>query len=170
MKGCNMKCRVCDSENLEMVLDLGMQPWGNNFLYKEQVGKEPYYPLRVMFCKDCHTAQLDYTVKKEIMFGNHTYLSGITKSLSDHFKTVAEELDKQFFSKQSEKSVLDIGLIKEVLAEIYLAILCQRKIVHIKSCYLEHLTCTFTVTSGNQWCMYIHEISLLEEFMNCIST
>lgn len=109
MKGCNMKCRVCDSENLEMVLDLGMQPWGNNFLYKEQVGKEPYYPLRVMFCKDCHTAQLDYTVKKEIMFGNHTYLSGITKSLSDHFKTVAEELDKQFFSKQSEKSVLDIG-------------------------------------------------------------
>lgn len=104
-----MKCRVCDSENLEMVLDLGMQPWGNNFLYKEQVGKEPYYPLRVMFCKDCHTAQLDYTVKKEIMFGNHTYLSGITKSLSDHFKTVAEELDKQFFSKQSEKSVLDIG-------------------------------------------------------------
>ena len=58
MKGCNMKCRVCDSENLEMVLDLGMQPWGNNFLYKEQVGKEPYYPLRVMFCKDCHTCLL----------------------------------------------------------------------------------------------------------------
>lgn len=27
-----MKCRVCDSEDLELVIDLGMQPWGNNFL------------------------------------------------------------------------------------------------------------------------------------------
>ena len=35
-----MKCRVCDSEDLELVIDLGMQPWGNNFLKKEEIGKE----------------------------------------------------------------------------------------------------------------------------------
>ena len=103
------KCRVCDSANLQLAVDLGFQPWCNNFLKKEEVGQEPFYPLRVVFCMDCRTPQLDYTVPKEIMFGEHTYLSGITKTLSDHFKSVAEEVDNRFFKDTPGKSVLDIG-------------------------------------------------------------
>lgn len=104
-----MICRVCDSNDLELAIDLGLQPWCNHFLKKEEVGREPFYPLRVVFCHNCRTAQLDYTVKKEVMFGNHTYLSGITRSLSEHFRNVAEEVDSRFFSREGRKSVLDIG-------------------------------------------------------------
>ena len=104
-----MECRVCDSQNLEPVIDLGEQPWCNHFLRLDEVGKEPFYPLRVLYCHDCATAQLDYTVKKEIMFGDHTYLSGVTKSLSKHFEEVAQEIDQQFGSRWGHKSVLDIG-------------------------------------------------------------
>lgn len=104
-----MKCRVCDSTTLELVINLGDQPWCNNFLKEEEIGKEPYYPLRVLFCHSCKTSQLDFTVKKEIMFGNHTYLSGTTKALSEHFKNVATEVDKLFFNGIENKSVLDIG-------------------------------------------------------------
>jgi len=104
-----MICRVCDSTNLEPVVDLGSQPWCNNFLKKEQIGKEPFYPLRVLFCHDCRTSQLDFTVKKEIMFGDHTYLSGVTKSLSEHFRNVAVQVDRNFFKDVKRKSVLDIG-------------------------------------------------------------
>jgi 2-polyprenyl-3-methyl-5-hydroxy-6-metoxy-1,4-benzoquinol methylase len=104
-----MKCRVCDSTNLELAVNLGEQPWCNHFLQPEEIGREPFYPLRVLYCHDCSTAQLDYTVKKEIMFGDHTYLSGVTKSLSAHFKTVAQELDISFFQDSESKSVLDIG-------------------------------------------------------------
>ena len=104
-----MICRVCDSTNLEPVIDLGRQPWCNNFLKKEEIGKEPFYPLRVLYCLDCHTSQLDFTVKKEIMFGDHTYLSGVTKSLSEHFRNVAAEVDRRFFQAAISKSVLDIG-------------------------------------------------------------
>lgn len=104
-----MVCRVCDSTHLEMVIDLGEQPWCNHFLKKEEVGKEPFYPLRVLFCHDCHTSQLDFTVKKEIMFGDHTYLSGTTKSLSEHFRNIANEVDTKFFAHAKQKSVLDIG-------------------------------------------------------------
>ncbi len=39
------ECRVCDSRRLEPAIDLGSQPWCNNFPAKDQVGKEPYYPL-----------------------------------------------------------------------------------------------------------------------------
>ena len=95
-----MQCRVCDSTRLDLAIDLGEQPWCNHFLKPEEVGKEPYYPLRVLYCQDCSTVQLDYTVKKEIMFGDHTYLSGVTKSLSAHFEKVAKEVDQRFFVNQ----------------------------------------------------------------------
>ncbi len=104
-----MNCRVCDSIRLEPIIDLGKQPWCNHFLKKEEVGKEPHYPLQVVYCHDCKTAQLNHTVKKEVMFGDHTYLSGITRSLSEHFKTVSEEVDNRFFQGVTIKSALDIG-------------------------------------------------------------
>ncbi len=104
-----MICRVCDSRELDLVVDLGSQPWCNNFLKKEEIGKEPFYPLRVVYCHGCHTSQLDFTVKKEVMFGDHTYLSGITKSLSEHFQNVARDVDGRFFEGRKDKSILDIG-------------------------------------------------------------
>lgn len=104
-----MICRVCDAADLEPVIDLGQQPWCNHFLKPEEAGKEPFYPLRVVFCRECRAAQLDYTVAKEVMFGDHTYLSGITKSLSEHFRNVAREVDADFFHGVPGRSVLDIG-------------------------------------------------------------
>jgi len=104
-----MICRVCDSNRLELVLDLGMHPWCNHFLKAEEVGAEPVYPLRLLYCHDCATTQLDFTVKKEVMFGDHTYLSGVTRSLSEHFRNVAEEVDHRRADCQGAKSVLDIG-------------------------------------------------------------
>jgi SAM-dependent methyltransferase len=104
-----MICRVCDGEKLQLVVDLGNQPWCNHFLSKDELGKEDFYPLRVVYCDDCSTAQLDYTVKKEIMFADHTYLSGVTKSLSNHFKGIADEVQHRFNPKGGAKSILDIG-------------------------------------------------------------
>ncbi len=104
-----MKCRVCDGLNLALVLDLGVQPWGNHFLKPEEVGHEPRYPLRVMFCETCGTAQLDYTVPKEVMFTDHTYVSGTTATLRQHFAETARYVDETFFRTQRQKSVLDIG-------------------------------------------------------------
>lgn len=104
-----MICRVCDSSLLVPAVDLGHHPWANNFLRIEQVGSEARYPLRVVFCESCQTAQLDHTVPKETMFSNHTYLSGTTRTLRDHFHAVAHAVNEKFFRSRIEKSVLDIG-------------------------------------------------------------
>lgn len=104
-----MICRVCDSSDLELVLDLGQQPWCNHFLKKDQIGREPFYPLRLVFCPRCTTTQLDYTVRKEIMFGDHTYLSGVTRSLSDHFREVAREVHHRVGYGLKRPAVMDIG-------------------------------------------------------------
>jgi SAM-dependent methyltransferase len=104
-----MNCRICDKTDLWLAVDFGMQPWCNHFLRREEIGLEPFYPLRLVFCHNCRTAQLDYTVPKEVMFSDHTYLSGVTNSLSNHFKRVAQEVDDVFFKDVRQKSVLDIG-------------------------------------------------------------
>jgi SAM-dependent methyltransferase len=104
-----MECRVCDSSHLELAIDLGLHPWCNGFLTPDQIGREAFYPLRVVYCTDCATAQLDYTVDKQVMFADHTYLSGTTRSLSNHYREVANEVDALFFKDLAVKTALDIG-------------------------------------------------------------
>tara|TARA_Y100000992_G_scaffold302625_1_gene277764 strand:- start:2503 stop:3702 length:1200 start_codon:yes stop_codon:yes gene_type:complete len=104
-----MKCRVCDSTDLIPIIDLGYQPWGNDFLEKKDIGKENSYPLQVVFCKKCTCSQLNFTVPKEIMFSSHTYLSGMTSTLNNHFKKLAQKINSKFFSNIENPSILDIG-------------------------------------------------------------
>ena len=102
-------CRVCGGVRLDIAIDLGRQPWANDFLPPDRAGTEPYYPLRVLHCADCEAAQLDYTVRKEVLFGDHTYLSGVTRTLREHFEATARIVDSRFFADTPAKSVLDIG-------------------------------------------------------------
>lgn len=104
-----MFCRICDGSEFSIAVDLGSQPWGNHFLRAEEVGFEPVYPLRVVYCHRCSAAQLDYTVQKEVMFGNHTYVSGTTRTLKEHFDKIARRVNARFFKQQKRKAVLDIG-------------------------------------------------------------
>jgi len=104
-----MECRVCGKTDFNLVIDLKDQPLGNIFLSKEEVGAEPLYPLRLIYCNHCQTSQLDYTVKKEVVYTDHTYLSGTTGMLKDHFKKIAKNVDARFFKDAQSKSVLDIG-------------------------------------------------------------
>lgn len=104
-----MICRICDYPELANAVDLGRHPWANHFLRREDIGREPFYPLRVVHCPRCKCAQLDYTVPKEVMFVQHTYVSGTTATLRNHFLETARQVDGQFFSHTRSKSVLDIG-------------------------------------------------------------
>ena len=103
-----MKCRSCSSSKINLILDLGNQPWCNDFLKEEQLGNEQRYPLRLCYCEECELLQLDHTVPKETMFADHCYLSGVTQTLVDHFYEVAVENIKQFDIHPTDL-VVDIG-------------------------------------------------------------
>ena len=77
-----MQCRVCDSGDLEVAVDLGRQPWANHFLRPEEAGTEPFYPLRVVHCQGCQTAQLDYTVPKDSGHTRPLVRSSLTRGVS----------------------------------------------------------------------------------------
>ena len=51
--------------------------------------------------------QIDYTVAKEKMFVEHSYMSGTTKSLKCHFETVGKSIIEKF--DMTGGRILDIG-------------------------------------------------------------
>ena len=57
---------------------------------------------------------------------------------------------------------------KEILRIIHMTFLILRHIFRVQCRHTEHLTGSFTVTSGNQWRMHINKIPFLEKFMDCI--
>lgn len=102
-------CRVCAGERLELVLDLGDQPHCNSLLDEAALARpEPRYPLRLFFCRDCTTVQIDHTVPKETMFGEYLYVSGTTATLREHFRDSAERLTERLELEPGDL-VVDIG-------------------------------------------------------------
>jgi len=102
------QCRSCKSDRLISVLDLGKQPWCNDLVTADNCNKVKTYPLHLIYCMECRLLQLNYTVPKEVMFKEHDYLSGTTKTLRDHFYKIAKENKKQF-NLVSSDLVVDIG-------------------------------------------------------------
>ncbi len=101
-------CRNCASDDLELVLDLGLQPWGNDFVSVSRATDIPKYPLQLLVCKQCWMAQVGHTVPKETMFIDHGYMTGTTRSIKAHFKQVADEIIAQTQFRSGDY-VLDIG-------------------------------------------------------------
>ena len=102
------KCRSCNNKTFKSILNLGMHPWCGDFINKRALGKEKFYPLHLVFCKNCELLQLDYTVPKEKMFSQHSYLSSTTKTLKNFFLKLAHHNKKQFNIKKNDL-ILDIG-------------------------------------------------------------
>jgi SAM-dependent methyltransferase len=99
------QCLICQKTNrFQKVIDFGFTPWSNNFIKKKKRVKE--YPLTLIKCQNCLSVQLNYFVKKEIMFLKHDYVTGVNSELKTHFKKIA----KNFLLKKTKSSnVLDIG-------------------------------------------------------------
>ncbi len=109
-----MICRICSSPQLIEFLDLEHQPWCNHFLREEELGSEPYYPLKLLFCQNCSAVQINYTVPKEIMFGEHPYVS-------DKRIVREEDTEKNIgnLKPKPEDLILDIGGNDGTLLEYY---------------------------------------------------
>jgi len=103
-------CRMCKSENIESFLDLGTTPLADGFLTEIQLQKpEPKYPLNVCMCNNCGLAQLSYVVPPELMYdSNYPYESSTTKTGSEHFFKMAQQITQRFNLKE-HSLVVDIG-------------------------------------------------------------
>jgi SAM-dependent methyltransferase len=103
------KCRLCDSNRLELVVPLSPTPVAEKYVTKDELDQPtPSYPLDLHMCLECGHVQLLEVVDPEFLFDNYTYKSSNTKPLIQHFGEVAEATLSRY--QVAPKSlVVDIG-------------------------------------------------------------
>lgn len=80
------ECRISGSKQIEVVLDLGLQPLANGLLQDENQ-EEEFFPLRIGFCQESSLVQLMETVPKETLFRNYFWVSGTAAGTREYAKT-----------------------------------------------------------------------------------
>ena len=105
-----MKCRFCNTELAQLVVDLGTSPISNAFLEEASLDKkEPFYPLRVYVCHECFLVQLDdNTQPPEEFFSKYLYFSSYSTTWLKHAKDLADEIIEKFDCDQNT-NVIEIA-------------------------------------------------------------
>ena len=88
-------CRICGSQGLFPVVDLGRQPLANSLLVPGSP-PAPTYPLAVVGCPACTVVQLSGTVDPRAMFDDYLYLSSYSTSMVEAMRRLAVETTRRY--------------------------------------------------------------------------
>ena len=104
------KCQICNSNKLNLILDLGHQPLCDTLLTKEMLYQpETTYPLRMFWCEECSLAQLDYCVDGNVVFHpDYPYRTGVTKELVEYLNSMSNSLISKYNLKHNNL-IVDLG-------------------------------------------------------------
>lgn len=88
----SISCRLCDSNRLLSVLDLGATPPCEKFLTADELDlPEPTFPLHLRLCQDCLLLQIPTLITPEDTFTEYAYFSSSSASWVQHAKTFVDE-------------------------------------------------------------------------------
>lgn len=102
-------CRICNSDNLQEVFNLGDQVIASRFPKQDEVDP-PKVPLVLVKCGgECGLLQLKHNVDVNEMY-RHTYgyRSGINETMRNQLKTIVDEF-KKYITFDNGDTVVDIG-------------------------------------------------------------
>ena len=85
------RCRVCASQAIEPLLDLGRQPLANS-LRRDPSETLPVFPLEICRCQACGTIQLTETVTPEILFTKYVWVTGTSEGARSYSKVFCDRL------------------------------------------------------------------------------
>ena len=87
-----MRCRLCDSNRLSSVLDLGATPPCETFLTADELDlPEPTFPLHLRLCEDCLLLQIPALITPEVTFTEYAYFSSYSDSWVQHAKRFVQQ-------------------------------------------------------------------------------
>ncbi|OBK44540.1 class I SAM-dependent methyltransferase [Mycobacterium sp. 1081908.1] len=87
-----MLCRLCDSDRLLSVVDLGATPPCEKFLTAEELDlAEPTFPLHLRLCEDCLLLQIPALITPEDTFTEYAYFASYSDSWVQHAKLFVDE-------------------------------------------------------------------------------
>ena len=100
-------CRICDSSKIDSILNLGNQPLANALREADDTTEEIYIPLEIIRCDNCTTVQLSVNVDPDIMFKEYFWVTGTTKTATDHLEKLSTFISKRCI--KSNPSLLEVG-------------------------------------------------------------
>ncbi|MDA9962493.1 class I SAM-dependent methyltransferase [Opitutales bacterium] len=114
-------CRICESQDLIEVVNLGTQALTGVFP-KNETEDIISGPLAILWCRQCNLLQLKHRYPPEEMYGdNYGYRSGLNQSMVNHLAQKASLLST--LTNLSERdAVLDIGSNDGTLLSAYKSI------------------------------------------------
>lgn len=91
-----MRCRLCDSDRLRSILDLGATPPCEKFLTAAELDEpEATFPLHLRLCEDCLLLQIPALITPEDTFTEYAYYSSFSDSWVQHAKTFVGETTRR---------------------------------------------------------------------------
>jgi 2-polyprenyl-3-methyl-5-hydroxy-6-metoxy-1,4-benzoquinol methylase len=100
------KCRLCCSEDLEIIYKFKKSPVGDD--YTKKIKKLPRYELKLQLCNSCKFVQLSNVINPDKVYGEYLYVTKTSHGLVQHFQNLYQYLLKSKIVKQKSK-ILEIG-------------------------------------------------------------
>ncbi|UBU18757.1 class I SAM-dependent methyltransferase [Nonomuraea gerenzanensis] len=111
-----MTCRLCGSDDLTGVVDLGATPPCERILTAGQLDEpEVTYPLHLRVCTSCWLAQIPPLITPEETFTDYAYFSSYSASWVEHARAFVAELDLRPDSFVVEVASNDGYLLRHVV-------------------------------------------------------
>jgi len=102
-------CRLCQSRNLELIMNIGSTPVGDDFIPENRLDKiQQEYPLELYFCQDCCLLQVPGVINQELVYGEYLYETSSSLGLKAHFKHYADKV-LRCVNPPKDSLVIDIG-------------------------------------------------------------
>ncbi len=121
MTDLQLTCRACGARSLEPVLSLGDQPLANALVHPENLaGPEDFYPLELVVCPECSTAQITVSVPPEQLFREYLYFSSFAQTVVDHNRALAQRVVRER-SLGTNELVVEVASNDGYLLQSYLA-------------------------------------------------
>jgi hypothetical protein len=109
MAAARLHCRLCDSDQLLSVLDLGATPHCEKFLTPGELDfPEPTFPLHLRLCEECLLLQIPALITAEDTFTEFAYFSSFSDSWVQHAKSFVSQAVKRL-GLSAESFVVEVA-------------------------------------------------------------
>lgn len=115
----NKYCRLCHSDKLEKVVQIGETPVSEKYSEtKYQKPEDSLVPLDLYYCLQCSHVQIIHVVNPDFLWDKFTFKTSRNLKISQHYQNYVQDLIK--FSVSKEKNfVIDIGSNDGTLLNIF---------------------------------------------------
>lgn len=102
-----MVCRICRSDSIEPMLDLGDMPLVNALhATRDDAISAKRYPLRAIYCRKCGLVQLDSVIPWQTLYADYPFFTSSSKRMVEHYIAQMDEYTKNL---ERNDFVVEIG-------------------------------------------------------------